>query len=281
MKMIKQFLKLSRPHQWYKNLLVFLALIFSGNLFDLEPLFLTLSAFIILILVSSANYAINDILDFKKDRANPEKRKRPVASGKIRAWQALLFASILVFLSLFFSLIINTGFFYSVLALFLLTLFYSLLLKKIFLLDIIAISMNFVIRAVAGAVVISVFVSPWLVAGVFLFAFFLVAGKRHGEASAKNAERHRKVLKYYTRKFTAALICSLGAILIVAYLFFSLREHFNLIWSSPFFAFLVMRYVQLTKKPEIAANPEKAFSDKWLIAGSIMFITLSLLLLYL
>jgi len=284
MKMFKQFLILCRPQQWYKNLLVFLALFFSGNLFNANLLLVSVYAFLILILISSANYTINDIIDLKKDRMSAEKRNRPLASGKIKAWQAVIFAFILVFFSFLFSLAINALFFYLVLALFLLTLAYSLAIKKIFLLDIATISVNFVIRAAAGAFAISVFASSWLVAGIFLFAFSLVAGKRYGESVllGKNAEKHRAVLRYYGKKFTKYLLYVFSAALLACFFLFSYFEHKNLLFSFPVFVFLVIRYLQLAiKNPKIAASAEKAFSDCYLLFGSIIFIMLSTLLLYL
>ena len=127
---IADYLRLCRPHQWYKNLLVFLALFFSGNLFNSSLLLLSAYAFLVLILVSSANYAINDIIDAKKDRLFAEKKNRPIAAGRIKKWQAGIFAAVLVLAAFYFSLALNIYFFLCVAAIFLLTLVYSLLLKK-------------------------------------------------------------------------------------------------------------------------------------------------------
>ncbi len=283
MKMLKELLTLCRPHQWYKNLLVFLALFFSGNLFNAEPLLASAYAFLILIVVSSANYSLNDVIDAKKDRHNTEKRKRPVASGKIKVWQAFLFAAVLLAISFVLSAVLSIHFFYAVLSLFVLTSLYSVALKKLFLADVIAISINFVIRAVAGALVISVFVSPWLVIGVFIFAFFLVTGKRYGEKAllGKKAGIHRKVLKHYTKEFSEKMVFISGILLLASFLLFAIFEHILLLWSFPLFAYLLARYFQVIKKrPQIAASPEKAFADPYLLITSIIFIMASVLLLY-
>ena len=80
----KDFLALIRVHQWYKNLVVFLAIFFSGNFFDTNLIYLTIVAFFSLSFVSSAGYIINDLVDLKKDLLNPEKRTRPLASGKVK-----------------------------------------------------------------------------------------------------------------------------------------------------------------------------------------------------
>jgi len=283
MKTLRNFIMLCRPQQWYKNLLVFLAVFFSGNLMNLNPVLVSVYAFIILVAVSSGNYIINDIIDAKKDRLNPEKKKRPIASRKIKIRQAAVFASLLIFLSLFFSAWINMNFFYSVLALFLISLAYSIALKKIFLVDAITISSNFVIRAVSGAFAISVFVSPWLVAGIFIFAFFLVSGKRYGEVSllGKNAEKHRAVLKYYTKKSAKAMMYTFALLLLLCFALFSWFGHRILLWNSLLFACLVARYLQLAiENPAIAANPERAFSDRLLLVSSVIFIIVSAIILY-
>ena len=166
---------------------------------------------------------------------------------------------------------------------FALTVIYSAILKKIFIIDVAAISSNFVIRAVAGAFAISVFVSPWLVLGIFIFAFFLVSGKRYGELAllGKNAEKQRHVLKFYSRKSAKAIWYVFAFLLLACFAIFSYLEHRMLLWNSLLFACLIARYLQIASlKPAIAANPEKAFSDAPLLAGSIMFIIVSALILY-
>lgn len=279
---IADYLKLCRPQQWYKNLLVFLALFFSGNLLNIPLLSNSVIAFFILILVSSANYAINDVLDSKKDKHFAEKKSRPVASGRIKAWQAGIFAVVLILISFYFSFVLNLYFFFCVASIFLLTLVYSIFLKKIFLIDIATISANFVIRAVAGAFIIGVYVSNWLIAGIFLFALFLVAGKRYGELVllGASAEGHRTVLHYYA-KISKKLMYVFSILLIACFFIFLLFEHRILLFSSPLFVFLVIRYFQLAiRNPKIAASPNKAFSDSYLLFGSIIFIIISILLFY-
>ncbi|MBW3022516.1 UbiA family prenyltransferase, partial [Candidatus Woesearchaeota archaeon] len=109
---MKNLILLCRPRQWYKNLLIFLPLIFSGNIFNIDLLLLTIYGFILLVMVSSANYIINDILDRKKDRLVKEKSSRPLAAGKVGVWQAFSLSILLLFASFYFSYSLNIYFFY-------------------------------------------------------------------------------------------------------------------------------------------------------------------------
>ncbi|MDW7990515.1 MAG: UbiA family prenyltransferase, partial [Archaeoglobaceae archaeon] len=97
--MLKDLLISMRPQQWYKNFLVFAALVFSKNLLDLELLKLTILGFIAFCLASSSQYIFNDILDREKDKRHPKKCKRPIASGKISLPIAIAFSAILLIFS--------------------------------------------------------------------------------------------------------------------------------------------------------------------------------------
>ncbi|MBW3016910.1 UbiA family prenyltransferase, partial [Candidatus Woesearchaeota archaeon] len=111
------FFRLLRVEQWYKNLLVFLPLVFLKQLFSLS-FFNVLIGFIALCLVSSSGYILNDIFDLKKDRLHPEKSKRPIASGRINLYIAFAFAVILLLVALSIALLLNKYFAFFVLILF-------------------------------------------------------------------------------------------------------------------------------------------------------------------
>ena len=120
-----KYLQLLRPHQWYKNLVIFIGLVFSQNLFNIEYLIITSIGFIVLCSISGANYIINDIVDLEKDRKHPVKKKRPIASGEINKTNAVIFAVLLIIFSFSVSFWINFNFGLIVLSLFLLTQTYS------------------------------------------------------------------------------------------------------------------------------------------------------------
>ena len=285
MKQIKNIAKLLRPTQWYKNLLVFLPIVFSGNLADMHLLLLTFVGFLGLCAVSSANYVVNDLIDIKSDRRHPEKRKRPLAAGKIKIWQAIVLAIILLFIAVGISAGLNINFFYAVAFLFGFSLLYSLLLKREPFLDIIAIGINFVVRAVAGVFIIGVETSPWLIACVFFLALFLVAGKRHADTAflGKNAKKHRSTLKIYTPEITSALMIITTGLLVVSYSLYSfLSDNTSyLIFSLPFALYLVFRYFSLvyTGSP-IARHPERVFLDLRMDIAMVLWAIVTFIILY-
>jgi len=176
---IKHFVKLMRPKQWSKNLVIFLPLIFAQQLFIPVSLWKTVIGFFALSLISSTNYILNDIIDKERDKQNPEKRSRPIASGKVRIWEAIILAIILAIVSVYLSYSLSTVFLGLVLLLFISTQLYTFWLKKEPFADILTISVNFVIRTISGAFVITkgllpyVDISPWLILTPFFIALFL------------------------------------------------------------------------------------------------------------
>jgi len=280
---IKDIIRLLRPNQWYKNLLIFIAIIFSKNLLNLSYLKTTLQGFIVLVIISSANYIFNDLVDFKKDGLNPEKRNRPITSGRIGKGLAIALFLFSLIIGLISAYKINLDFFYIVLGIIIISTLYSLLLRNIVFADLLAISSNFVLRAVSGAVIINVFISPWLVIGIFFFALFLVTGKRYSESKYlnKNATKHRSVLKDYSKETTLSLFNIFMASLFIVFALYSFSsEHKLLIWVIPLFMYLILRYYQLIiKDGEIARNPEKAVKDPYLLVGGLIFIILSIILI--
>jgi 4-hydroxybenzoate polyprenyltransferase len=144
--------KTARPRQWLKNLAVFAAIIFTGQLFNPRLLWLTIIVFFIFCAASSANYLFNDVLDAPRDRKHPFKKNRPVASGAISTQQALTVAFSLALASLWAASIINLGFFLITLAFLILEFSYTLVLKKLAVVDILTITGAYILRVYAGEV---------------------------------------------------------------------------------------------------------------------------------
>ncbi len=280
-KQIKNILTLLRPYQWYKNTVVFLAIFFSGNLFDFIQIKTVLVAFVSLALISSSGYIINDIFDRKKDRLHPEKRKRPIAAGIISVQQASITSSLVLIISLLLASLINLEFMLLASSVFLLTLIYTLFLKKIVIADVLTIAILFVIRAIAGAVAISVLISPWLILVPFFLSLFLSVGKRHGDLLL-GVKKSRKVLKDYTLEFTHSMMVLSTTLLIMSYALYSFLSNYNyLIYSLPFAIFLILRYYLLIlQNSPISRHPEKVFQDKSLVIGLLVWLIITTLLIY-
>ncbi|MBD3303846.1 decaprenyl-phosphate phosphoribosyltransferase [Candidatus Woesearchaeota archaeon] len=285
MNQIKNIVKLLRPAQWYKNLLVFVPIVFSGNLANLHLLLLTFVGFLALCAVSSANYVINDLIDIKSDRRHPEKKKRPLASRKIKIWQAVVLTIVLLIIAVGVSAGLDINFFYAVAFMFGFSLLYSLLLKREAFLDIIAIGVLFVVRAVAGVFIIGVETSPWLIACVFFLALFLLAGKRHSDAAflGKDAKKHRSTLKMYTPTITNALMVITTALLVVSYSLYSFlgSDTPYLIFSLPFALYLIFRYFALVYMGSpVARHPERVFLDLRMDFAMVLWAIVILVMLY-
>lgn len=282
---MKQIIKLLRPAQWYKNLLVFIPVIFSGNAANLHLLLLVFVGFLGLCAVSSANYVINDLIDIRKDRKHPEKRKRPLAAGSVKIWQAIVLAVGLLIVAVGISSGLDINFFYAVAFLFGFSLLYSLLLKREPFLDIIAIGVLFVVRAVSGVFIVGVETSPWLIACVFFLALFLTSGKRHADALflGSKAEKHRSTLKMYTPEITNALMIITTALLVVSYSLYSFLGNNTpyLIFSLPFALYLIFRYFSLVYAGSpISRHPERVFLDLRMDFALVLWALVTFFILY-
>ena len=270
--MIKDIIKLMRVKQWYKNLIIFLPLVFSQNLFDVKFLLLTIAGFISLCVISSSYYIINDIVDREKDKKHPEKKRRPIASGKIKVWQGLIISIVLIISSILIAANLSLYFTYFVLGLFISTIIYTFFLKKEPFLDIIMIAVNFVIRAVSGAFVFLINnkpyaeISPWLILCPFFLSLFLSIGKRESDLKllGEKAKSHKVVLGVYTKDLTRALMLIATTLLIITYSLYVFFSDFKfLLLTLPIALYLIFRFFYLIESgSEIARHPELIYKDK-------------------
>ncbi|MBI4981097.1 UbiA prenyltransferase family protein [Candidatus Woesearchaeota archaeon] len=281
---ILDYINLIRARQWYKNLVIFLALFFVAQLFNSGLLFLAGLGFVALCLASSANYIINDLIDLPKDKLNPEKKHRPLASGTVNKSSAIVLAIILLIVSLILSYSLSRWFFYSVMGLVVLTQVYSLWLKEVIFADILSIATLFVIRAISGALLIDVKISPWLILCPFFLSLFLSVGKRHSEITLlkEKSGETRKVLKEYNHGLTNSLMTISTTLLIISYALYSfLSEHQNLLFTLPFALFVIFRFYYLINSgSEIARHPEKVIKDRTMIVGMVLWVLVTLVLIY-
>jgi len=283
-------LEIIRPQQWYKNLLIFLPLIFSLQLFDGNLFFRSILGFVILCIAFGGMYIINDVIDSKKDKLHPKKSKRPIPSGRISRNQAITYGTILLALSIFFSFMLEPLFFIFVSLMILLTITYSIRIKDIFLLDVFFISLNFMLRALSGAVLIDTPISPWLIIGIFLVALLLSFGKRFNEINFLNdkAIKHRKVLNHYSKKVLHYALGISGSSLIIAYSIYAISgppyiNDWRLTITMPLVIFIVIQYVSLTLKGKYQGKEfnDFIFAEKSLLFLIIIFILAIVFLLYL
>ncbi|MDP3046783.1 MAG: decaprenyl-phosphate phosphoribosyltransferase [Chloroflexota bacterium] len=269
--MLRDLLKTMRPKQWTKNALVFIGFIFTLNqkwtLFSptmWDWLARTLVAFVLLCAVSSAVYILNDVLDIDKDRAHPVKRNRPLPAGRITPHQAIAAMLVLLGVALPVSFLLAPLFGLVVVGYYVLMVAYSLWLKHMVLIDIFTIAGGFVLRAVAGAVVIDVAISPWLFVCTLLGALFIGFGKRRHELLLLNngASNHRQILAEYTPDLLEQIITIVISSTVMAYSLYTfsaenLPKNHAMMLTIPFALYGAFRYLYLIHLRNEGGSPEE------------------------
>ena len=263
-----------RPLQWTKNAVVFAALVFSGELFEVGAVLRTLLVAAVFCCASSAMYLVNDIRDVEGDRIHPKKRHRPIAAGLVTPGQAAATAAVLFGLAVTGAWLVGPPLLAVVLTYLLLMVAYSYGLKRLVILDVFAIAAGFVLRAVSGAVAIDVPISPWLYLCTLLLALFLGFGKRRHELTSLEADavRHRANLEAYSVPLLDQIIGIVAAAIVMAYSLYTFGAanvpgNQAMMLTIPFVAYAVFRYLYLTQRRGLGGAPETLlFADRSLLA---------------
>lgn len=287
---------LLRVKQWYKNLLVFVPLIFAGNLFSLELLGLTTLGFLAFCLVSSLNYVINDLVDVERDRSHPEKKNRPLAAGRISRSLAGFMMVLLLIGATLISSFLPFMFWILLITFFVLTQIYTFFFKNVLFVDLLFIGVNFVLRAVSGAFVVTtgfvtlvgnkpyVVVSPWIIVAPFFLALLLVVSRREADHKlmGSSSKNYKKTLQLYTPELTGALMNILTAVLLIIYAIYSVFSYeFSLLISFPFAIFCLFRWFYLVKTGSIISrHPELMYKDAPMVIGGLLWIISVILGIY-
>lgn len=279
--MIPALLTSLRPKQWTKNLLVF-----AGYLFTMEmghstgALLAVLGAFGLFCAVSGAGYILNDVLDIDRDRKHPRKCKRPIASGSVPVGVAAVFASALLAASVWASFRLDYNFGLLAAGYFVLTAVYSIYLKHVVIVDLLAVAGGFVIRAVAGAVVIHVKISPWLLVCTTLLALFLGVAKRRDEllTLANGGSDHRRTLSEYSAVLLDQMLTITASATLMSYFLYTFTGetgtmHPYMMITVPFVVYGLFRYLFLVQSKNAGDSPEMVLlEDKPLLVDVILYI---------
>ncbi len=289
--MIKNYFQLLRVPQWIKNLFVFVPLLFSLHFFEEDYFILTLKAFIIFCLASSFIYIINDIIDINADAAHPQKKYRPLPSGKISKQSAWITSIIILFLLTLLSFISPIEFIYFLTSFILLNILYSIYFKHIVILDVFSIAAGFTIRVLGGAAIINVPVSSWLILTTMFISLFLGVMKRHSELEQiKELETTptRKVLAEYSLIFTNQMATVAAAGVIICYALYTVSQRTvsvfsteNLIYTTPFVVFGIFRFMYLEYLNQKGENTTHIMlTDIPMIFTIILYIVTTVLIVY-
>ena len=278
-----------RPRQWVKNLFVFAGLVFGHRLFT-PAAWTALAAFVIFCGLSGAIYLINDVADREKDRMHPKKRERPVAAGLVPAPAALTAGAALIVVGLGAAVWLSGPFALAALAYVVLLTLYSIWLKHVVIVDVLTVASGFVLRAVAGALVIQVEISGWLLICTILVALFLALGKRRHEYLALDTEaaRHRPILAEYSAGLLDQMIAVVTASTVTAYALYTMspetiaKFHTPLLPATlPFVLYGIFRYLYLLYRRQLGGNPsDLLLSDRALLVNTLCWVLAVLLIIY-
>ena len=284
-------LEAMRPAQWIKNGFVLAPLIFSSNLAATTPLVRALLAVATFCLAASGVYLWNDSLDWRADLVHPDKRSRPIPSGRLSVAMALASGSVFLgaALAMAFSLNPATGLLLSIYVG--LNLLYSVWLKHAPIVDLMCIALGFVLRVMAGSAAIGVIASHWLLMCTFLLALFLGVAKRRQEVVklAGDSARHRSVLVNYTLPWLDQASTLVAGATVVAYALYSVAPETqarfrtdHLIYTLPFVLFGILRYLQLVHEGDRTGNPTGALlTDKQLLGCVSLWVLACVAIIYL
>lgn len=252
-----------RPRQWVKNVFVLAALVFAGRLTDPHGVALALGGFAIFCMLSSAVYLVNDVRDRDADRLHPVKRGRPIAAGEISPAAASGLSVVLAVAALVAAFRMDPGFGKVASGYFVLNLAYSFGLKRVVILDVMIVATGFLLRAWAGALVLDVAISRWLVLCTGLIALFLGFVKRRQEIAALGGgEATRPILREYSLPFLDQMIGVVTGATVVAYSLYAFSpevaqklgtQHMGL--TIPFVLFGIFRYLYLVHQRGEGENP--------------------------
>ncbi len=262
-----QLLRATRVYQWPKNLLLFVNLAMAHQLGDEQLLIQTTLAFIAFSLCASSVYLTNDLCDLRADRQHKTKKERPFASGKLSIGWGFCLAPLLLLMALLLSSQLPILFTYTLCIYYLTTLAYSFLLKKIAIIDVIVLAGLYTLRIVAGAAVMGVFPSFWLMAfSMFLFMSLAVA-KRYSELYSLQDSQSKSIQRRGYYSGDAETLSSLGvtsgymAILVLALYIDSeniikLYTHPELIWLlCPILMYWISRIWLLARRGILDQDP--------------------------
>lgn len=268
-----------RPYQWTKNVLVFAGLVFSLNLLSPTKTAVAVGAFVCFCAASSSVYLFNDIRDREHDRLHPEKRLRPIAAGRVSVAAAAVASAALAVASVVGSLLLNRDFALVVLGYLLLQTLYSMGLKQIAIVDVLCIATGFVLRAVAGAVVVEEPLSAWLLICTSFLSLFIALSKRRHEVSVLSAGgvEHRPSLAGYTVSLLDQLIAVATAATLISYALYTMDpvtvakfDTSYLPITLPVAVYGLFRFLTLVHRDRLVGDPSLALLRDRQIAGAVV-----------
>lgn len=280
----------ARPWDWIKNLFLFAGLFFSQSLLNPLLSLRAFAAFVLFCLISSGVYLLNDLRDREDDRQHPRKRQRPIAAGRLTPVTVLITATALLLLALGGAYWLDRAVFVIIVGYLALNLAYSTSLKHVVIIDVFCLAAGFMLRVIAGAVVIDVMISHWLLVCTMLLALFLGFGKRRHELATllSQPSLHRRVLAEYDPVLLDIMIGVVTAGAVISYTLYTISDDTvrkfqtdKLILTVPFVLYGVFRYLYLVYRRQAGENPARLLlTDSPLLASVFLWSLVAGVILY-
>ena len=271
MRTLKSFWREMRPGQWSKNLLIFAGLVFDGKLLQGALLLEVVVGFLLLCTLTSSVYLFNDLADLESDRKHPVKRLRPLASGEIAPGPTRAVALLLALVAVFASIALNSRLTLVFVAYLALQLLYARWLRNVALVDLLSITAGFVLRVLAGVVIVQVSnFSPWLYICSALLALFLAIAKRRQEflLLAGQAAEIRAAFRHYNLALLDDMLRFVLTSTFIAYLLYTTEAETirvantnSALITIPFVLYGLLRYLWLIHVQRSLAAPDELLSS--------------------
>jgi 4-hydroxybenzoate polyprenyltransferase len=286
---VMKFLQIMRPMHWTKNIFIFAALIFGRKLGEPLAIGRAIGGFFCFCLAASAVYILNDIIDRKTDGLHPDKSKRPIAAGSVTISSAAGMAVLCAVVAIIGSLMLSQVFAIIIVTYIGLMILYSLAFKKMMILDCTVISIGFCLRAIAGAVVVGVFISPWLIICTFALCLFLAFGKRRSEIAMlnENSESFRKTLAGYTPELLAHMLDVSSGLAVVCFLLYAMDDRTlrlfgtnNLVYTAPLVLYCVFRFRAMIQQGRFSDPVQLVLKDLPFQVGFVLWVLACIGIIY-
>lgn len=266
---MKNLIRLIRPHQWVKNLVVLLPVFFGGALLHIESVYAGLVTALCFSFAASSIYCLNDIVDVEDDRQHPVKCHRPMASGAISIPQGYTLMFLMFVLSMLSTFLLRQSQLETacvILFYWLLNIAYCLKLKQYAIIDVCVVSFGFVLRILAGGYATSIHLSKWIVLMTFLLMLFLSFAKRRDDVVRMNETGHapRQNTIRYNLTFINQAITITSSVTLVCYIMYTVSPetiqnfHTDYLYLTSVFVLVgLLRYIQIAVVDKRSGDPTK------------------------
>jgi 4-hydroxybenzoate polyprenyltransferase len=276
-----KLLQIMRPKHWTKNVFVFAALVFGQQITVPLAVGRAVGAFFCFCLAASAIYIFNDIIDRETDSLHPEKCKRPIAAGSVSISSAVVVSALCAVVAIIGSFFLTRNFASVVIAYIVLMILYTLLFKRMMILDCVIISIGFCLRAIAGAVVLDVFISPWLIICTFALCLFLAFSKSRGEIIllGDNSDSFRHTLAGYTPELLTHMLDVTSGLAVVCFLLYAMDDQTyrlfgtnSLVYTTPLVLYCIFRFSLLIQQGSYSDPLQLIYKDLLFQIGLVLWV---------